>query len=77
MANDITLDKNAVGYEELHIGEHKSEEPKKHKSVDYGKWGLIFVIPFLVAYLLFTLIPQLLTIGYSFFEYYSTFLFLL
>lgn len=72
MANDITLDKNAVGDEELHIGEHKSEEPKKHKSVDYGKWGLIFVIPFLVAYLLFTLIPQLLTIGYSFFEYYST-----
>lgn len=44
----------------------------KQKSINYGKWGLIFIIPFFVAYLLFTLIPQVLTISYSFFEYYET-----
>ncbi len=46
------------------------EQKKKSKSVNYGKWGLIFIIPFFVAYTIFTLIPQALTIGYSFFEYF-------
>lgn len=46
------------------------EKKSKSKSINYGKWGLIFIIPFFVAYLIFTLIPQLLTIGYSFFNYY-------
>lgn len=44
---------------------------KKVKSISYAKWGLIFIIPFFVAYIIFTLIPQLMTIGYSFFEYYE------
>lgn len=43
----------------------------KTKTVNYGKWGLIFIIPFFIAYILFTFIPQLWTIGYSFFEYYK------
>lgn len=47
------------------------EKKKKIKSINYAKWGLIFIIPFFVAYLLFTLIPQVMTVGYSFFEYYE------
>jgi ABC-type sugar transport systems, permease components len=45
--------------------------PRKHKGVSYGKWGLIFIIPFILAYAIFTLIPQVVTIGYSFIEYYE------
>ncbi len=40
------------------------------KSVSYAKWGYIFIAPFFIAYLLFTLIPQFLTIYNSFFETY-------
>ncbi len=40
------------------------------KSVSYAKWGYIFIAPFFLAYLLFTLIPQFLTIYNSFFENY-------
>ncbi len=46
-------------------------KPKvKHKSVSYAKWGYIFIIPFFIAYLIFTLYPQIKTIYYSFFEYF-------
>lgn len=38
------------------------------KSVSYAKWGYIFIAPFFIAYLIFTLIPQFLTIYNSFFE---------
>ena len=44
--------------------------PKKHKSVSYAKWGYIFILPFFVVYLIFTLYPQIKTIYYSFFEYF-------
>jgi ABC-type polysaccharide transport system, permease component len=44
---------------------------QKKASVSYAKWGIIFIIPFLVTYLIFNFIPQLLTIIYSFFEYYN------
>ena len=50
----------------------KSLEAKpttKGKKVSYAKWGVIFIIPFFVAYLIFTLYPQILTIFYSFTEY--------
>lgn len=47
------------------------DKKQKVKSINYGKWGLIFIIPFFVAYLLFTLIPQVLTVSYSFFDYYE------
>ncbi len=46
------------------------ERKEKKKKVTYDRWGLYFIIPFFVVYFLFTLIPQLLTIFYSFFEYY-------
>ena len=42
----------------------------KKKSVSYAKWGYIFILPFFIAYLLFTLYPQITTIVYSFTEYY-------
>lgn len=43
---------------------------KKSKIVQYNKWGYIFLIPFMVVYLLFQLIPLITTIWNSFFENY-------
>ena len=43
---------------------------KKLKSVSYAKWGYIFIAPFFIAYIVFTLVPQILTIYNSFFETY-------
>lgn len=45
-------------------------EGKKLKSVSYAKWGYIFIIPFFAAYLIFTLVPQYLTIKNSLYENY-------
>ena len=48
----------------------KEVKPKiKQKGVSYAKWGYIFIIPFFVAYIAFTLYPQIKTIYYSFLEY--------
>ncbi|MFA6801089.1 MAG: ABC transporter permease subunit [Acholeplasmataceae bacterium] len=44
------------------------EKPKKTR-VDYNKWGYYFLIPFIVVYFAFSLIPLLSTFYYSFFEY--------
>ncbi len=43
---------------------------KKSKVVAYNKWGYIFLIPFLVVYTIFQLIPLISTIYNSFFENY-------
>ncbi|MBQ9300443.1 MAG: sugar ABC transporter permease [Clostridia bacterium] len=43
---------------------------KKKRSISYAKWGYIFIAPFFIAYAVFTLFPQLLTIYNSFFENY-------
>ncbi|MBR2801253.1 MAG: sugar ABC transporter permease [Erysipelotrichaceae bacterium] len=43
--------------------------PKK-KSISYAKWGYIFIAPFFLVYIIFTLYPQILTVYNSFFEYY-------
>ena len=40
------------------------------KSVSYAKWGYIFITPFFLVYLFFTLVPQFLTVYNSFFETY-------
>ena len=40
------------------------------KSVSYAKWGYIFITPFFLVYIIFTLVPQFLTIYNSFFETY-------
>ncbi len=44
---------------------------KKHKSVSYAKWGYIFIAPFFIVYIIFSLIPLFSTFYYSFFEYYE------
>ena len=44
---------------------------KKRSSVSYAKWGYIFIAPFFIAYAVFTLFPQILTIYNSFFENYT------
>lgn len=43
---------------------------KKKRGISYAKWGYLFVLPFLLAYFLFTFYPQILTIYNSFFENY-------
>ena len=43
---------------------------KKHKSISYAKWGYIFIAPFFVVYIIFSLYPLLSTFYYSFFEQY-------
>ena len=45
---------------------------KKSKVVSYNKWGYIFLIPFVVIYLVFQMIPLFTTIYNSFFENYRS-----
>ena len=49
---------------------HPQPLDKAHKSVSYAKWGYIFIAPFFIAYIIFTLVPQFLTIYNSLFENY-------
>lgn len=39
--------------------------------VHYAKWGYIFLIPFMVAFLLFSFIPLFQTLHYSWYTYYE------
>lgn len=41
---------------------------KRSKSISYAKWGYIFILPFFVSFFIFSLIPLIDTIRYSFFE---------
>ena len=41
------------------------------KAVKYNKWGYIFLIPFIVAYIIFQFVPMVTTIYNSFFENYK------
>lgn len=43
-----------------------------HKAVSYNKWDYIFLIPFVVVYLIFQLVPLITTIYNSFFENYRS-----
>ena len=45
---------------------------KRGKVVRYNKWGYIFLIPFIMVYLVFQLIPLASTIYNSFFEHYRS-----
>ena len=45
---------------------------KKRKSVSYSKWGYIFILPFFICFFVFSLIPLVDTIRYSFYEYYRS-----
>lgn len=46
----------------------KYQRPHKLK---YGKWGLIFILPFFISYFVFQLYPLILTFYNSFFTKYS------
>lgn len=46
---------------------------KRKSRINYNKWGMRFIMPFIVIYVLFSLIPLLSTFIYSFFEYYFRF----
>ncbi len=45
---------------------------KKSKVVRYNKWGYIFLIPFVVTYLIFQMVPLVSTVYNSFFENYRS-----
>lgn len=45
---------------------------QKRKHLSYAKWGYIFIIPFFITFFIFSLIPLVDTIRYSFFEYYRS-----
>jgi multiple sugar transport system permease protein len=44
---------------------------KKHRTVEYGRYGYFFIAPFFIVYAVFQLWPLLKTISYSFMKYYS------
>ena len=44
----------------------------RKKTVDYSKWGLIFIAPFFISFFIFSFIPLVSTIRYSFYEYYRS-----
>ena len=44
----------------------------KKKGVSYAKWGYIFILPFFLCFFIFSFIPLVDTIRYSFFEYYRS-----
>lgn len=44
---------------------------KKRKLVSYSKWGIIFIAPFFLTYIIFSLVPLLSTFYNSFFENYE------
>lgn len=45
---------------------------KKHKLVNYSKWGYIFILPFFASFFIFSLVPLVDTIRYSFYEYFRS-----
>ena len=42
------------------------------KGISYAKWGYIFILPFFLAFFIFSFLPLLDTIRYSFYEYYRS-----
>ena len=49
------------------------KKPKIRRSgVSYAKWGYLFILPFFIAYIIFTLTPQIMTFYNSFFENYRS-----
>lgn len=45
---------------------------KNNKLVNYSRWGYMFILPFFLAYFIFSMIPLLDTIRYSFFEFFRS-----
>ncbi|WP_026835120.1 carbohydrate ABC transporter permease [Eubacterium xylanophilum] len=44
---------------------------QKKNKLKYGKWGLIFILPFFIAYFIFQLYPLIMTFYKSFFREYK------
>ena len=42
----------------------------KRKKIDYSKWGYIFILPFFICFFIFSFIPLMDTVRYSFFLFY-------
>lgn len=49
-----------------------NQKTNNKKAVSYNKWGYIFLIPFVVVYVIFQLIPLVTTVYNSFFENYRS-----
>ena len=49
-----------------------SKPAKKSNVVRYNKWGYIFLIPFVLTYIIFQLVPLVSTVWNSFFENYRS-----
>ena len=49
-----------------------SKPAKKSNVVRYNKWGYIFLIPFVLTYVVFQLVPLISTVWNSFFENYRS-----
>jgi len=45
---------------------------RQNRIISYARWGYLFITPFFVAFVLFSLIPLCSTIYYSFFQYYRS-----
>lgn len=45
---------------------------QKHKGVSYAKWGYIFILPFFICFFIFSFIPLVDTVRYSFYEYFRS-----
>ena len=52
-------------------GDSSKQQVKRLKSVEYGKYGYLFIAPFFIVYLIFQFGPLLYTIWASFMEYYK------
>lgn len=44
----------------------------KRRSISRAKWGYLFILPFFVSFFIFSFIPLVDTVRYSFFEYYRS-----
>lgn len=53
------------------MDKESQQEVKKYKTVEYGRYGYFFILPFFTIYLIFQLWPLIYTIWMSFMEYYS------
>lgn len=56
----------------LYLVEGVRKMKQKRKRIDYGKWGYIFILPFFLSFFIFSFIPLVDTVRYSFYEYYRS-----
>lgn len=50
---------------------NEKSKKKKRKTVEYGRYGYLFIAPFFIVYAIFQLWPLIYTIQLSFMEYYA------